>query len=463
MDKLPTDFTTLLATASLVEKRAMLIALSDNIRELEAKETNDIVKLKDYVDYVPNFVKDIDLINGVQKELNSMKIDAPNTKQVKTFWLNSTLDNYAYTGKNNPAHLISNYPNIYKLLQIVNKSEHSNNELNSCLVACYGNARKSLSLHSDDEPEICQKSPLLNITFGATRKIEFEPKYGKNTGKIICSYDLDHGSLNIMKPGCNLVLKHRVPPGDHIVNGNNVRYILSFRKFIPPSQAHDTPQSPVMCNISYFNQLGDADNIKPDSTQGDKKVEAVLIAGDSHLQKLDGDKLGKNRIVVKNIAKGGARICDTENAISDFFSSNSQYKIVKVFVSVGTNDIRYCRRGVLHLTKPLRLLAERIKLCFPSAKIWFQSLLPLPIVNPFVKSNVENFNRLLVETCTNHRIYLHDVFYDFLGLDSHRNHYLFEKNINNVHLNSVGLGKLAKKYINLIHRRQFDPRIFNTL
>ena len=469
MDNLPAEFSTLLSSASLVEKRAMLIALSDNIKEHEGTEAKDTSNLGNYVDFVPSFIKDNLLIDGVQLELDSMKLNAPNSRQVKTFWLNSTMHSYNYTGKNNPAHLISSYPNINKLLDIVNKSEYSNNKLNSCLITCYGNSKKSLTLHSDNEPEICQQSPLCNITFGCTRKIDFVPIYGGHTDPI-CSFDLDHCSLNVMKPGCNQLLKHRVPQGEHITNGNNVRYVLSFRRFIPPIIQAPTPQSPVKDNINYFENLRDVDHKRSvddyntsDTDNISNQIEAVLFAGDSHFQKLDCGKLGKGKIEVLNLAKGGARICDTEKTISDFTASNDQYNIVKVFVSVGTNDIRHCTRGVLHLTKPLRSLVERIKLCFPNARIWFQSLLPLPISNPYVIGNVENFNQLLFETCSKFGVFLHDVFTEFLGVDYHRDKYFFEKSINNVHLNSFGLGKLAKKYINLIHRRKFNPLIYNTL
>ena len=133
MNKLPDDFLSLLSNASITEKRAMLIALSKSIREDESAEVKNIPKLRDYVDYVPSFVKDSELIDGIQDELNSMGIDAPahNSKKVKTFWLNSTSHSYAYTGSVNKAHLISDYENINKLLKIINTSEYGNNELNS--------------------------------------------------------------------------------------------------------------------------------------------------------------------------------------------------------------------------------------------------------------------------------------------------------------------------------------------
>ena len=463
MDILPTEFTTLLSSASLVEKRAMLIALSDNIKALESVEAKDTQNLKKYVDFVPSFVKDDLLIAGIEQELDSMKLSAPNSKGVKTFWLNSTLHSYNYTGKNNPAHLIANYPNIYKLLDMINESKYSNNKLNSCLITCYGNAKKKLDLHSDNEPEMCQFTPICNVSFGCTRKIEFVPIYGGHKDPIL-SFDLDNCSLNIMQPGCNQFLKHRIPPGKHIVNGNNVRYVLSFRRFIPPTDS-PTSSSPVNHNIDFTENLQiNESNNSADNATTVELTDAVLFAGDSHFQKLDCELLGKEKIKVLNISKGGSRICDVEKAISDFTANNCQYRIVKAFVSVGTNDIRYYTRGILHLTKPLRSLVDKIKLCFPNAKIWFQSLLPLPITNPYVVSNVEDFNKLLFDTLTKSGIFMHNVFPYFLDLEygCYRRPDYFEDNVNNVHLNSVGLGVLAKMYIKLIHRRYFNPLFYNT-
>ena len=475
MDTLPTKFKEtlleLLSSASLPEKRAALIGLSADIKKHEAAEFQDTDRLKDYVCYIPSFVQDQNLIDGVQIELASLNLDASSfaSKKVKTCWLSESQESYDFTGSNNPANDITKFPNIYKLMEQLNESEHSNSNLNSCLITCYSNYKKALSLHSDNEEEICQLSSICNVSFGCTRKIEFVPISGSS--QTLCSFDLEHGSLNVMKPGCNRALKHRVPPGTHNTDGSNIRYSISFRKFIPKTTGQRSPsynKSPVKEGVQFFEKLSDGyqeqENLT--ATDGDgsniRRTDVVLFAGDSHFAALDCDKLGKDRAKVINISVGGLKINQTEKSIDDFYVSNrGQCNVTKVFVSVGSNDIRNCRRGVLHLTKPLRSLTEKIITCFPNAKIWYQSLLPLPIVHQYVVGNVVNFNRLLEEICTKYRIFFHDVFDDYLGEDCHRNYRLFENSFYNVHLNSVGLGRLAKSYINLIHRNNFNPRVFN--
>ena len=48
---------------------------------------------------------------------------------------------------------------------------------------------------------------------------------------------------------------------------------------------------------------------------------------------------------------------DVEKALCDFYVNHSHdFHIEKIFLSIGTNDIRYCQDGVGFLTKPLTQL-----------------------------------------------------------------------------------------------------------
>ena len=95
------------------------------------------------------------------------------------------------------------------------------------------------------------------------------------------------------------------------------------------------------------------------------------------MSRLDRAKLVKSKKVVLNLARGGNKIKDIELSIDDFKDNNNnrQYLVDQVFVSVGTNDIRYCRNGVSHLKGELFGLMRKIKQSFPRAKLFLQSLL----------------------------------------------------------------------------------------
>ena len=207
MDNLPEDFLRLLSSSSLPEKRAMLVALYDDIRICESSTMKDTDKLSEYVTYTPSFLSDKSLLEGIEAELDTLNISAKSTRKVTTVWLNSTPDSYFYSGKEHGAQPISNFNHIYNLLQQINDSTHvTDSKLNSCLVTCYSTAKKSLSLHSDDEKTICQQSPICNVSIGATRTIEFIQKDCPSTVEPVISHDLENLSLSVMKPGCQLVL-----------------------------------------------------------------------------------------------------------------------------------------------------------------------------------------------------------------------------------------------------------------
>ena len=177
--------------------------------------------------------------------------------------------------------------------------------------------------------------------------------------------------------------------------------------------------------------------------------------------RLDESKLGKSKKVVLNRAKGGNKIPDVLLTIDDFCNNanNHQYVIDQVYVSVGTNDIRYCRNAVSYLKGELFSLVRKIKQNFPSAKLFLQSLLPPPITysnKQYIVRNVCDFNRIVYHVCSHEKVHMVNVFSSFL-YKGYRNPVLFPPTPYDIHPNSRGTGILAKFYIDRIHGRRFDP------
>ena len=138
--------------------------------------------------------------------------------------------------------------------------------------------------------------------------------------------------------------------------------------------------------------------------------------------------------------------------------------IEKILISVGTNDIRHCRKGIGHLNGPLKQLGKSIKDLTPSSKVFFQSLLPLPLLkNAAAKSIVHNilsFNQLLMNFCIFEKFYFMNIFNHFLDLNGQfRNIRLF-KSHGDIHPNNRGIGVLAKSYIIAIHNKSFNPLVY---
>ena len=185
--------------------------------------------------------------------------------------------------------------------------------------------------------------------------------------------------LYVMKEGSQNLLKHRVPAGEHIINGNNIRYSLSFRRFLGNKTTH-VGQSD---RVSSSTALTSSNSCRP---------RAVIFAGDSHFAKLDPHRLHKDKFKVLDISKGGSKLRDVEKALSDFYVNHShEFHIEKIFLSIGTNDIRYCQDGAGFLTKPLAQLFTKTEELFPNSNIIVQNLLPLPITNRYVANNVLDF------------------------------------------------------------------------
>ena len=188
-----------------------------------------------------------------------------------------------------------------------------------------------------------------------------------------------------------------------------------------------------------------------------------MLGGDSFTERLDANKLGKGKKKVLNISKGGSKISDVQKSLETFHNEHKDtYSIGKLFLSIGANDIRHCTSGVKHLKGPVNSLIKCAKQLFPVAKIFVQSVLPLPVTRLSVARNVNGMNWLLYNTCSKFHVLFLNVFYDFVTSQGFRNLMYFNGPIRpggypDCHPNARGMGILAHHYIYLIHTKRFNP------
>ena len=71
----------------------------------------------------------------------------------------------------------------------------------------YRSGRDHMGYHSDDEPSLGVKPAIASISLGATRVFKLRSRLGK--AKPV-SYELTHGSLVVMEPGCQEAYQHAV-------------------------------------------------------------------------------------------------------------------------------------------------------------------------------------------------------------------------------------------------------------
>ena len=461
------EFLALVNKSSLDEKRTMLEFLRNEVLKLEtnvpSKETcfsNDINNIlsppayKKLVSQSGPLIDDENFLNDLRDELESLNLYSLQASKPKTMSFALCGNDCSHNGRSFAMHDLSKYPALLKLQKMVSNHELVNKELDFCNVICYSSDRKSIRLHADNENYIDQTCPIATVSFGATRTVEFVPFDSSHRNTVI-SVESKHNTLYVMKPGCQSVLQHRVTPGtsqDHV--SNQVRYSISFRKF----KADPRPQPSTTPSVSQMSGIVNSQLCTP------LKTRTTLIVGDSFVARLDSDKLGKGRKNVINLAKGGNKIPDVIDSIKNFLINYSNTHVDQMFVSVGTNDIRNCRgEGVSRFKGELFRLVRFIKQVFTGAKIFFQSLIPLPITienGAYIAKNVLSFNNMIFNTCKHERIFFVDVFGTFL-LGNFRNPLLFPVSFQDIHPNKRGLGLLAREYIDRIHCRHFNPLISN--
>lgn len=94
---------------------------------------------------------------------------------------------------------------------------------NSVLANAYRNGRDSMGWHRDDEPELGKEPVIASLSLGAARRFLYRPRSGGASRHII----LEHGSLLVMKPGCQARWQHAIPKTRA---GTGLRINLTFRK-----------------------------------------------------------------------------------------------------------------------------------------------------------------------------------------------------------------------------------------
>ena len=454
---IPSNILALLSKCTLSEKITILEALQKDIREVENTTDNESITNNSSVDYdtfvtsTDEFIEDENYLMELNEELESLNLFSPQSARPSTMFF----------GLNNKNHGSSQdllkYPALCKLRLLVNGHKDVRTELDCCNVVCLSNNKQSIRLHADNEASIDQSHPIATVSLGAMRKVEFVP-FGSSYDHTVVTIKAEHNSMYVMRPETQSTLQHRVVRGNIKQPENQVRYSISFRKSKPENSEPiaDSFQQGITCSSA---SILSSDNKAP-------RIRTTLIVGDSFAARLDPERLSKGRKKVINIAKGGNKIPDVIDSVINFCDNDSSYGLIvdQVFCSVGTNDIRKCRKeGVFKFKGELFKLTRLLKQFFPVAKIFFQSLIPLPITfenSSYIAHNILTFNDMLFEVCKHERVYLLDVFGIFL-LGRFRNPRLFPLGFNDIHPNKRGLGLLAREYISRIHCKHFDPLSFN--
>lgn len=97
---------------------------------------------------------------------------------------------------------------------------------NSVLANAYRTGADSMAWHSDDEPELGPQPFIASISLGQTRVFKLRHRQTRE----VHAWDLEHGSLMIMRNECQSDWEHCVPKSK---KAQNLRINLTFRQILP--------------------------------------------------------------------------------------------------------------------------------------------------------------------------------------------------------------------------------------
>jgi len=412
--------------------------------------------------------------------LDSLSISKSTRPGCATQWFTSTGQSYVWeTSAGTPVvkdpKPIEEYGAINNTLEKLNVK--LNLDLNSCLVSYFPDGRSTLRLHNDNEDSMDSTQPIVVVTIGSSRTVDFLGAYQPSSTAPALSITPETGSFYVMKPGCQEFFKHRVLANK---NTRGPRYSLSFRCMkVAPSLFETLPiPKPTLPSTSptsvkgIFSQLfrssssanvgkqspppgtgvgkqppplgvGELPPLPDDiprkgGRKGVRKRTTVLF-GTSITESIVGKRLGNKGRTVINVSESGADIKMIEEMVDDFaLYDPAASDIEKVVLCFGTNDIKHSSKGVAHLKTPVFNLINKVKYCFPGAVVLVISNLPMKNMYWYTCQNFINFNEILKDVCHKSNSYFVDCFRNFLSDDMYDyNHYLFR---DPWHLNRRGLG-----------------------
>lgn len=478
----------------------------DNI--IKAKTPSDrkfisSLDINDFVEFQHDFLSDEEA-RGINKDFNAanyLYLQDKNQK-TKSLWLSRTDKSYEWTSElsgkvtKNLAIPISNYKNIEALMGRINKS--LNCDLNSCLIQFYTSGESGLRLHNDFEDTMDPEQPIVVVSSGVTREIQFLHNYQSSSEAPIKIINASNGSIYIMKAKCQEYFRHRVPPNKSC---NLTRFSLSFRRIttppkyelcskpllIPNSQSASVDpsvdpsvdvaeKSPVKPHISYFETLAKTDqgnsstqpnivhnqprqpipkkSITPQNTvkQHSQSRDIVVLFGTSMTRWVDSNLLSDDSVEFINCSKSGAFINHFPAMLDNFAETNSDRvsHVRQIIFSIGTNDIKIHRQDIGRFKKSIcQLVTKARKIFGEHVNIHFQSTLPMRNLYTYTIDNFIGFNNLLKEICKELYCCYFDCFNEFLDYEHYdHNKYLFADHL---HLNRRGYAVLQNCLASIIN------------
>jgi alkylated DNA repair dioxygenase AlkB len=181
------------------------------------------------VQYWPGFLTQTQAYDLLEKSLdlewqhNSMSMFGKPCllPRLETMFGDSTAYHYVYSGS---VELRAKpWPRFLKELWEIIEG-HTGYSFQVCIGNQYRNGQDSIGYHSDDGASIGERPAIASVSLGATRTFRIKKKSGGQS----YSYDLGHGDLLVMLPGCQEHWVHAIPKS---TKASGVRINWTFRPY----------------------------------------------------------------------------------------------------------------------------------------------------------------------------------------------------------------------------------------
>ena len=257
-----------------------------SVGEVSSSSSTHVARnINDFVEYRHNYIDqtDGDLLAAECQTLNFSR--HCKSDKVQNRFISEGPDPYIWEAGgglvqvvNNPRNFVG-LPVIKWLLGKVNCDFNCN--LNSALVAYYKNGSVSARLHHDGEKSLDPSQPIVVVTSGAVRRVEFVDNNQESFRSSVLTIDPANCSVYVMKPGCQEGFRHRVRMDQRV---KEPRISISFRCIL--SESDKVAQA----NTPSATTPNSVDFVTPDSKHSSCDIASSPHTVSGALQSITKDK-----------------------------------------------------------------------------------------------------------------------------------------------------------------------------
>ena len=391
---------------------------------------------------------DVSLITTVHQHLKSLyyrpSSNSPHSPEIFLY------GNMKYPYNNLTASLKPEQilPNTTMGILLTEMNKKFGTGFNSILVNKYKNHFCKLGAHKDDESCLDPTSPIISLSFGATRRLQIYNNVDKKNHEH--EITLPHGSVFVMSPGFQDNYHHGIGVGSS--NEKGVRFSLTFRCLILKHCKSTTPILPKVVDLTPINNnhcLAPVPTITiaPPSPQVDS-----LVFGSSLVKNMNVELLSKHPSKFKVFCKPGGHVKDIYDSIKIATADKSidPSHVKNIFLVCGGNDIENVRDDdeLSSVFEDINDIVNLIRDSFTNVMINFISLIPRRARYKSHIKNMHKFNGWASSFCKTEKLNYINIFSSFL-VKTPREWWLNDKLFmgDKVHFNKIGNSVLAKVLI----------------